>query len=326
MARGWLRRVIMRLLILFLGLTVSAVAGGPDLTICLLGTGGPELTPDRQGAATLVEAGQEKLLFDAGRGVMQRLYECRVSIPEVREVFLTHLHSDHIEGLPNLWMSGWFLLGRSQQMTFHGPTGTQAMAKGMEAFFGHDMVTRVQAAKSSEGLKYAVQEFTGDGVVYDHDGVRVIAFQVDHKDGNPAFGFRVENHGRSVVLSGDCTYTRNLVEHARNCDVIVHNVFATSAAIMAKNPVERLVSFKLASPEQVAAVFSETHPRLAALSHVIRIGLKDADLVTRIRAAGYAGPLTVGLDRMVIEVGDSIVVQNPPALDDLPDVAKPGDL
>jgi ribonuclease Z len=161
-------------------------------------------------------------------------------------------------------------------------------------------------------------------VVYDRAGVRVIAFQVDHKEGNPAFGYRIEYHGHAVVLSGDCTYTPNLIQHAAHCDVIVHNVFAASEAVIARNPVERLVALKLASPEQVAAVFSQTRPKLAALSHVIRIGLKDVDLVARIRAAGYDGPLTVGLDRMTIEVGDAVVVRDPPALDELRDVANPG--
>jgi len=76
--------------------------------VYLLGTGGPEITLYRQGYATLIEAGQEKLLFDTGRGVLQRLYESKVEISEVTKIFLTHLHSDHIEGLPNLWMTGWF--------------------------------------------------------------------------------------------------------------------------------------------------------------------------------------------------------------------------
>jgi ribonuclease Z len=306
-------------------LAASRPAAAQDLRICLLGTGGPELTEGRQGAATLVEANGQELLFDAGRGVMQRLYECRIKIPDVREVFLTHLHSDHIEGLPNLWMAGWFLLRRPGPMTFHGPVGTLAMAKGMEAFFAHDMVARVQGTDTPEGLRFQVQEFSADGIVYQREGVRVTAFAVEHRDGNPAYGYRIDYRGRSVVLSGDCTYTPNLVEHARGADVIVHNVFATSAGIMAHNPNERMVALKLASPEQVAAIFSETKPRLAALSHVIRIGLHDDDVIRRIRAAGYAGPLTMGLDRLVITVGDQIEVIPPPSLEGLPDAVKPGD-
>jgi ribonuclease Z len=315
------------LLLLVSGLLLAAArpASAQDISVYLLGTGGPELTEGRQGASTLVVAHGQNLLFDAGRGVMQRLYESRIRISEVNEVFLTHLHSDHIEGLPNLWMSGWFLLRRTAPMDFHGPQGTAAMVHGMQAFFAHDLVARVQGPDTPEGLRFTVEEFAGDGLVYERDGVRVSAFAVDHKDGNPAFGYRIDYHGRSVVLSGDCTYTPNLVEHAQHADLIIHNVFAVSPPILAHNPVERLVAQKLASPEQVAAVFRATRPRMAALSHVIRIGLHDDDVVAQIRAAGYQGPLTMGLDRMVIAIGEEITVTPPPSLEGFPDAVKPGD-
>ncbi|MFD2270185.1 MBL fold metallo-hydrolase [Undibacterium arcticum] len=92
---------------------------GVDMRVILLGTGGPEMSPNRFGYATLVEAGGQKLLFDAGRGVMQRIYESRVKVTSVTNVF-THLHNDHIEGLPSLWMTPWFLLGRTQPLQVWG--------------------------------------------------------------------------------------------------------------------------------------------------------------------------------------------------------------
>jgi ribonuclease Z len=296
-----------------------------EITVTLLGTGGPELTPDRQGAATLVSAGGQMLLFDTGRGVMQRLYESRVKITQVTRVFYTHLHSDHIEGLPNLWMSSWFLLGRMTPMEFHGPAGTRQMLKGMEMFFGHDLLHRVHGVDAPEGLRYSVHEFEADGVVFELNGVKVTAFAVDHKDGNPAFGFRVDYGGRSVVLSGDCTYSTNLLAHASGVDVIVHNVFAVSPAVMATDPVKKIVAQKLASPEQVGALFIAAKPRLGALSHVIRVNLTDEDVQVRIRSAGYDGALAIGVDRMKIEIGDEIRVNPPASLHDLPDAAKRGD-
>ena len=124
---------------LFYKLTLRAMLDGPtrkqpDIKVTLLGTGGPELTRDRMGAATLIEAGGKPLLFDAGRGVLQRLYECGVHINSVTRVILTHLHSDHIDGLPNLWITPWFLLGRSEPMKFWGPHGTRKMLVGMRDF------------------------------------------------------------------------------------------------------------------------------------------------------------------------------------------------
>ena len=316
----------MRILMLALALVASLCPGrAEDLRVLLLGTGGPELTTSRQGAATLIEAGGHRLLFDTGRGVVQRLYESRIDPAQITEVFFTHLHSDHIEGLPELWMSGWFLLGRSHPMEFHGPAGTAAMVRGMEAFLGHDVVARVHSAERPPGLCYQVHEQTADGICFSRDGVVVTAFLVDHKDGNPAFGYRIDYSGHAVVLSGDCSYSKNLVSHAQGADLIVHNVFAVSDAVLAVNPAERVVALKLASPELVAAVFRETRPRMAALSHVIRIGLHDEEVASRIRTAGYAGPLQIGVDRMVILVGDTVRVQPPESLLTLPDMAKPGD-
>jgi ribonuclease Z len=319
------RRPGIFLVALALIMVTAGAAAEPAIRVRLLGTGGPELTPHRLGAATLVEAKGQLLLFDAGRGVMQRLYESRVQIPEVTRVFFTHLHSDHIDGLPNLWMTSWFLLGRSTPMEFRGPEGTKKTIEGMTAFFSHDMVNRVHGPDTARGLETVVHEFTGDGAVYERDGVVVTAFAVDHKDGNPAFGFRIDCGGRSVVLSGDCTYSPNLVAHAKGADVIVHNVFAVSAPVMAGDPVKKIVAAKLASPEQAARVFLETRPRLAVFSHIIRVDLVDQDVVHRVRAAGYSGELVMGLDRMVIEVGEKVSVIPPPSLEDLGDVAKRGD-
>jgi len=313
------------LLLLILMVSRLDASAPPAIRICLLGTGGPELTPQRLGAATLVEAGGQQLLFDAGRGVMQRMYESRQKITSVTRIFFTHLHSDHIVGLPDLWVTSWFLLGRTAPMEFWGPTGTALTLQGMKAFFAHDMVNRVHGADTPDGLQYRVQEFARDGVIYERDGVVVTAFAVDHKDGNPAYGYRVDHAGHAVVLSGDCTLSPNLITHAQGADVIIHNVFAVSAPVMARDPVKKIVAQKLASPEQVAEVFTRARPRLGVLSHIIRVDLTDADVVQRMRAAGYDGPLELGQDRMIIDVGAEVVITPPPPLDDLGDVTKRGD-
>jgi ribonuclease Z len=143
------------------------------MRVTLLGTGGPELSPDRYGAATLIEAGGATLLFDAGRGVMQRLYECGIKINSVTKVFFTHLHSDHIDGLPNLWITPWFLLGRSEPMTFWGPAKTRSMLEGMRQFLAHDIEARAEPGSPASDLAYEVHEFDGAAIVYESGGVRV---------------------------------------------------------------------------------------------------------------------------------------------------------
>jgi len=292
------------------------------IRVILLGTGGPELTPDRQGMATLVEAGGQQLLFDAGRGVLQRLYESRVKVTGVTQVFLTHLHNDHIEGLPSLWMTPWFLLGRDRPMEVWGPTGTATMIAGMRAMYQFDMAHRANAFNKVENLGVTVTEIK-DGEIYDRGGVKVRAFSVWHDDGNPAYGYRIDYKGRSVLLSGDTTYSDNLVKAGRGVDLIVHNVVAMSERL-SDAPEMRPVLGKLTTPEQAAKVFQKDQPRLAVFSHIVKKELpgRDGDktILQRVRKAGYDGPLEMGYDRMVIEIGSAIHVRAPGSTEDLPEV------
>ncbi|MGH6627224.1 MAG: MBL fold metallo-hydrolase [Burkholderiaceae bacterium] len=303
-------------------LQAQGVDSQPEMRVVLLGTGGPELTPNRLGYATLIEAGGQKLLFDAGRGVLQRLYESRVNVTEVTKVFITHLHNDHIEGLPSLWMTPWFLLGRDKPMEAWGPDGTAAMIKGMQAMFRHDMEHRVNKFNKLDNLQFTVSEIK-DGEIYNRGGVKVTAFSVWHDDGNPAFGYRVDYKGRSVVLSGDTTYSENVVKVGRGADLIVHNVIAMSETLT-KAPEMGPVIGKLTTPEQAARVFTETKPRMAVFSHIVKKELPgrhgDELILQRVRRAGYKGPLEMGYDRMVVEIGTTVRVLQPTTTDSLPDV------
>lgn len=291
--------------------------------VTLLGTGGPELSLDRFGAATLIEAGEDTLLFDAGRGVMQRLYECGVKINSVTKVFFTHLHSDHIEGLPNLWFTPWFLLGRSEPMTFWGPVKTRSMLAGMRQFLAHDIEARAEPGSPASDLDFVAHEFEGATTIYDKSGLSVRSVPVDHKDGNPAYGFVIGYRGRRIILSGDCTYSEALAT-VGGAEVVLHNVFAPSEALLESDPFKRDVAKKLASPEDAARVFRTNDTKLAVYTHIIPMDSTDEDIISRTRSAGYTGRLVMGADRMQIIVGSEIVVIPPSALEDVPEVTRRG--
>lgn len=303
---------------------ISQAAQLSGLRVILLGTGGPELSPHRMGYATLVEAGDQRLLFDAGRGALQRIYESRIDPVTISCVFITHLHSDHIEGLPGIWMTPWYLLGRTEPLRIWGPEGTLAMAAGMEAMFGHDLKSRVNRWNTRENLGPVIQEIA-EGEIYDEGGVKVTAFPVSHADGNPAFGYRISYRGKNVVLSGDTTYSENVVKYGRHADLIVHNVIAAERTEATSPEIQKILA-KLTTPEQAARVFKQAAPGMAVYSHIAKKAMPglagDLEIMKRTRAAGYDGSLAMGYDRMTIEIGDDgdVRVLRPETIDDLEDM------
>src|SRR5690348_8547722 len=120
-------------LVVWLAVLLSAESFAQSIKVTLLGTGNPRPVMTRFGPSILVEAGQEKLLFDCGRGAMQRLYQLKHDT-DITALFLTHLHSDHVVGLTDFWLTGW-VMGRKEPLRLFGPDGTTDMAKHLtEAF------------------------------------------------------------------------------------------------------------------------------------------------------------------------------------------------
>lgn len=306
-------------------LTPAAAEQNGAIQVHLIGTGGPELTPTRQGMSTLIEANGQMLTFDVGRGALQNIYLSRIDPRSVTKIFLTHLHSDHIEGLPGVWMTPWFMFGRKPSLEIWGPQGTKQMVEGMRMMYGHDVEHRANPTFKREYLDIIVHEIT-EGTVYDDGGVKVTAFPVEHDDGNPAFGYRIDAAGRSILLSGDTTYSENVVKYGMNDDLVVSNVVAFSDA-MTKAGVLKPVLNKLTTPEQAAAIFVKTRPRLAVFSHIVKKELPgdagDNVIIERTRKAGYDGPLTMGQDRMTIDVGEQIKIVPPQSIDGIVDFDKP---
>jgi ribonuclease Z len=304
----------------------AAQADGAKIRVVLLGTAGHEYFPDRSGISTLVDVNGQKLLFDVGPGTNQRLYQSLVNPKEISKIFLTHLHSDHIAGLPDLWMTPWFLLGRNHGLELWEPEGSVQMVDGMRRMFGHDLEARVNKFNPIENLAIDVH-VVSDGVVYDKDGVKVTAFPVEHADGNPAFGYRIDWNGHAVVLSGDTTLNDNVIRQGKGADLIVHNVIAFSDRL-SEMPEMKGVLAKLTTPEQAAEVFKQAKPKFAVFSHIVTKemqGKKGEDqIIARTRAAGYDGPLVMGVDRMSFEISDDVKMIEPASLDRLPNLDSKG--
>lgn len=252
---------------------------------------------ERFGSAILVVADGKVLLFDCGRGVVIRLAQVGVSPSQISRLFLTHLHSDHVVGIPDLWLTGWFL-GRNEPLRMWGPRGTHRMTRHLAHAFASDINIRKATERlSTKGVQMEVNEIE-EGSVYGDGSLVVSAFSVDHGSVKPAFGYRVDYEGRSVVISGDTRLCKNLIQHADRTDCLIHVAWCASS----KNPTPPSMR-TLASAEDAGRVFATVRPKLGVIYHYKeREGLRDA-----VRKE-YQGRLAMAKDLMTICIDQTVSI------------------
>lgn len=294
---------------LVLAVCFSIGAQSQTLKVTLLGTGSPRPTMERFGPSILVQAGNDAFLFDCGRAATLRLSQLKIPVESVDALFLTHLHSDHIVGLPDLWLTGW-VLGRKVPFRVWGPEGTRQMMSHLEQAYSFDIHMRRDVDQNLPAQGVEVQATDIDqGVVYEKGGVKITAFTVDHGLVKPALGYRIDYAGHSVVLSGDTRYSENLIHFAQGTDVLIHEVIDPEAyrtLDSSYTPEQRArVIAHHTTPEEAGRLFTKVAPKLAVYSHIVPTDAPD--LVAHTRKT-YTGPLEVGEDLMSLEIGDQVRV------------------
>ena len=244
-----------------------------DFIVTLLGTSSPSPSIERFGMSTLVEAGEHRLLFDCGRGAIQRLLQLGPDYPRVDRLFLTHLHSDHIVGIPDLWLTAW-IMGRRTAFKVWGPDGATDMMGHLERAYEADIHIRrdLDELLPQSGIDVEVQDIA-EGFEYTLGDVRVVVFDVDHRPVTPAFGYRIEYKGKVVVLSGDTRPCDNLVKYGQGADLLVHEIIAPEAFLkratqMTEHHRQAVIEHHT-TPSQAGEIFSRINPKLAVYSHVI---------------------------------------------------------
>ncbi|SMF88479.1 ribonuclease Z [Azospirillum oryzae] len=322
MLHTW-RSTLAGLLLASFSMTVHAQSSAPSadtnpaISVTLLGTGTPTLNTNRFGFSTLVQAGGLNLVFDAGRGNALRLAQINLPLGKVDATFLTHFHSDHLNGLGDLWTTSFLPTpqnGRKTPFALYGPKGTKQVADGLQMTFADDVKIRQEDHESTEeSTRIDVHEFSQDGVVFEHGGVRITAFTVDHGEAiKPAVGYKVEYNGHSVVMSGDTRYSPAVIKEAKGADLLIHEV----SIIATKHVNDAWAKPSVAhytSPEEAGKVFAQANPKLAVFSHISRPGPQDetnTDAALKQRAQGQwpEGRIVVGTDLMRIDIGDTPTV------------------
>ena len=316
----------------------------PIIKVTLLGTGTPAAfaagyyASGRVTAGLLIEAGGERMLFDCGQGIVQRLLQSGGSEQNVKnpnpnlgpnvgvdKVFISHLHSDHMADLPALYSLGW--LWRQSDPSQNGPDvipplrvwgpgpganqpiGTASMMGLFRLAFSTDFVQRALLTPiyplSLDGIEVEnnVVDLWPDVVYISKDGkVKVTAFLVDHRPVEPSYGFRVDYAGKSVVFSGDTRFSSNLVNASKGADLVIHEVYAWPDFSSKEFGPDTIFNYHT-TPEDAARVFNQTAPKMAVYTHIgAPPGTTPQDIIDRTRKGGYTGPLTVGSDLMVINV------------------------
>lgn len=260
---------------------------GDGLHVYVCGSGSPMPDADRAGPCLAVLAGGQAFIFDAGSGSIRKLGRMGFPMGKLQALFLTHLHSDHIDGLGEALLQGWIAGGRSAPLPVHGPEGTDKVVAGFNAAYAIDSTYRVahhgeKVANPAGfgGTAQVIDPAAQGGMVYSGSGVTIRVFAVDHNPIKPAFGYRIDYKGRSVTISGDTNYSPNLVAAARGSDVLFHEALNKQmiAALGAKlaergqaNNAQIMTDIQNyhASPEDAARAASQAGVSALVLYHLV---------------------------------------------------------
>ena len=259
-----------------LWLVAAGQSGAPQpvrAQVVMLGTGTPLPDPERSGPSTAVVVNDHAYIFDAGTGVVRRAAAARdkgikaLEPRTLRVAFLTHLHSDHTLGLPDLILTPW-VMGRTEPLELWGPPGTRAMVDHILAAYKEDITIRSTSLEGSNttGYKVNVHEIE-PGDVYKDGNVTVKPFLVKHGDWKQAFGYRIEAGGRVIVISGDTSPVESLVENCRGCDILIAESYTQASYDLISAHWQEYRRAYHTSTRELADLATRAKPGLLVLTH-----------------------------------------------------------
>lgn len=281
---------------------LSLAAFAQDRTqVVILGTGTPNADPDRSGPSIAIVVNDSAYLVDAGPGVVRRASAANkkgiaaLAMPKLKTVFLTHLHSDHTLGLPDLIYSPW-TLERTDPIRIFGPPGTRAMVRRIEQAWAEDVHMRLTGGEPANktGYRTRATEIRA-GIVYQDANVKVTAFAVPHGSWKYAFGYRFDTKDRSIVISGDTTYAPVVAKACNGCDVLLHEVYSQAGFERRTADWQAYHARHHTSARDVARIATAAEPKLLVLYHQLFWGTAEDDLLREVQQ-GYVGKVVSAKD------------------------------
>jgi ribonuclease Z len=275
------------------------------MRITLLGTGCPAVHPRRLGAAQLIEGGGARLLVDCGSGCTQRLVEAGHSPATPDALLVTHLHSDHLVDLWQLTVAGWHA-GRARPLRLYAPPPVLAHARALEAAWAEERAQRLawEARPNPDGFALELIAIE-PGQTLHFGELRVTVIEVDHRPVAPALGFLFADGHHRLAFSGDTRRCPGLIEAARDCDLLVHEVFAHGVmqpreGVRSAATIRAVEAYHTTATE-VGALAAEAGARALLLTHIVPPDVPPERLLADVRAH-YAGPVIVGEDLVTVDL------------------------
>jgi ribonuclease BN (tRNA processing enzyme) len=267
----------------------------------MLGTGTPNPDPERAGPAVAIVVGDTAYLVDCGTGIVRRaaaaeLNGIKALDPEkLGIVFITHLHSDHTLGYPDLILTPW-ILGRDKPLEAYGPKGLRAMTQNILRAWREDITVRTNGLERANrtGYRVNVHEIQ-PGLVYEDQNVKVTAFLVSHGSWKQAFGYRFDTRDRSIVLSGDTAPSEAVIKACNGCDVLIHEVYSQAGFEGRPADWQQYHSHFHTASQELGRIASQAKPGLLILYHQLLWGTTEAQLLQEIHHV-YSGKVVSAHD------------------------------
>ena len=269
--------------------------------VVMLGTGTPNADPDRFGPSVAVVVNNTAFIVDAGPGVVRRAAAAAkagtkaLDVANLKTLFLTHLHSDHTLGYPDLLLSP-VVLDRKGPLRVYGPKGTQEMTDHIFAAWRKDIDVRVNGLEGGDASSYKadVHEIK-PGTVLSENGVKVTAFAVKHGSWDESFGYRFDTPDRSIVISGDTGPTSAVADACHGCDVMIYEVYCQAGFTKRPQHWQKYHSTFHTSSVELAALAAKAQPKLLVLYHQLFFGCSEEELLQEVKA-GYKGAVVSAHD------------------------------
>ncbi len=297
----------MKIITSIVAFILFSTAAFADMRVILLGTGTPFADPEKSGPATAIIVDGESWIIDAGPGVVRRASSAHIAgepalaQPMLSRLLLTHLHSDHTLGLPDLIYSPW-TLDRTTALKIWGPPGTKNMAHHIEKAYAADRKIRLEGSEPAfkNGWQTDVIETTG-GIVFQSTSLIIEAIRVCHGDWDVAFGYKFTHGGKIIVVSGDTTYCPALEAASENADVLVHEVY-DSAALAKRTPEWQNYHSKAhTAGEDVGRLAANAGVEKLVLYHQLPFSGSKEAILNQVKST-YSGPTIWGEDLMIIDL------------------------